>query len=72
MIESSLIAGNMMNVFEVAEYLFGPMRSSTDEENKLIRDMMNRNSKPFGVNVFDTSNEEMVEEDNNANQGFLP
>ena len=72
MIESSLIAGNMMNVFEVAEYLFGPMRSSTDEENKLIRDMMNRNSKPFGVNVFDTSNEEMVEEDNNANQGLLP
>ena len=42
-----------MNVFEIAEYLFGPMRSSTNEENKLVRDIMDRTSEPVGVNIFD-------------------
>ena len=51
----------MMNVFEIAEYLFGPMRSSTDKENKLIRDMMDRDSKPIGVNVFEMDEVEMVD-----------
>ena len=74
MIESSLIAGEMMNVFEIAEYLFGPMRSSTEEENKLIRDMMRRNSKPFGVNLFEMDEVEMVdsEENDDDDQRLLP
>ena len=47
-----------MNPFEVAEYLFGPMRSSTEEENELIREMLRRNSKPIGVNIFETVDED--------------
>ena len=45
-----------MNVWEIAEYLFGPMRTSTDEELELERQMMQRlteNAEPFGKNIFD-------------------
>ena len=42
-----------MNVFEAVEYMFGPMRSSTDEENKLKREILCKNSRPIGYNVFD-------------------
>lgn len=42
-----------MNIFEIAEYLFGPMRSSTEEEIKLEHEMIMRDSKPVGINVFD-------------------
>ena len=40
-----------MNIWEIAEYLFGPMRTSTDEELELERQMMQRlskNAEPFG------------------------
>ena len=50
-----------MNIFDVAEYLFGPLRSSTEEENELIRDTMNRTSKLFGVNVFEMDEVGMVD-----------
>ena len=50
-----------MNIFDAAKYLFGPMRSSTEEENELIREMFRRNSKPIGVNIFETSEVEMVD-----------
>lgn len=42
-----------MNVFDISEILFGPMRSSTDEEIELHRRMMKRNSKPYGKNLLD-------------------
>ena len=42
-----------MDILAVAEYLFGPMRSSTDEEIELYKKMIERNSKPIGINVFD-------------------
>ena len=45
-----------MNIWEIAEYLFGPMRTSTDEELELERQMMKRlteNAKSFGKNIFD-------------------
>ena len=50
-----------MNIFDVAEYLFGPLRSGTEEENELIRDTMNRTSKFFGVNVFEMDEVGMVD-----------
>ena len=42
-----------MNVFDISEILFGPMRSSTGEEIELHRRMMKRNSKPYGKNLLD-------------------
>ena len=61
-----------MNIFDVAEYLFGPMRSSTEEENELIRDMMNRTSRPIGVNVFEMDDGEPEGESEDEDQGLSP
>ena len=57
-----------MNIFDVAEYLFGPLRSGTEEENELIRDTMNRTSKLFGVNVFEMDEVEMVDSEREENE----
>lgn len=57
-----------LNIFEIAEELFGPMRSSTDEELELERRMIERNSKPVGVNVFDLFDEELIDNDQGGSQ----
>ena len=57
---------NNLNVFEIAEELFGPMRSSTDEELELERRMIERNSKSVGINIFD---KEFPDDDQDKLQG---
>ena len=52
-----------MNVFDISEILFGPMRSSTDEEIELHRRMMKRNSKPYGKNLLDDGTVDIKEVD---------
>ena len=44
------------------------MRSSTKEENDLIREMLRRNSKPIGVNIFETNEVEMVDSEEEENE----
>ena len=60
---------NKLNVFEIAEELFGPMRSSTDEELELEREMIERNSKPVGINTFDLFDKELPNDDQDRSQG---
>ena len=57
-----VISSGKMNIFEVAEYLFGPMRSSTDRELELEREMLERGSKLVGMNVFDLFEDESDDE----------
>ena len=42
-----------INIVDIAEELFGPMRSSTKHENELISDLLMGDSDPIGLNVFE-------------------